>query len=138
MPLRCNRSAWYGAARVVKDAKYNSLREPALRTYYVPYFQYPSRWRATTFQILTAADLTGVIAAVRHAAREIDANPPLFNIKMLATQVDESLVQERLIGAVSSFFGLLALLLAAIGLYGIMAYAVSQPRWRVGWRAITN
>ena len=82
---------------VVKDAKYESLREPALRTYYVPYFQFSDRWRATTFQIRTAANPTGVIAAVRQATREVDANLPLFNIKTLAKQVDESLAQERLI-----------------------------------------
>jgi len=85
---------------VVKDAKHNSLRERAQGAVYGPGFGQ----RDTTFQLRTAADPTRIIAAVRQAAREIDANLPLYNIKTLAKQVDESLAQERLISALSSFF----------------------------------
>jgi predicted permease len=119
---------------VVKDAKYESLREQTPRTFYVPYLQEVGSWIDTTFQIRTSSEPTRIIAAVREALREIDANLSLFNIKTLAAQVDETLVQERLIGTVSGFFGLLSLLLTCIGLYGIMAYAVNQQTQELGIR----
>jgi predicted permease len=119
---------------LVKDAKYDTLREQAQPTYYVSNLQFTGDWRDTTFQIRTAAEPTHIITAVRQAVREVDPNLPLYNIKTLATQIDETLVQERLIGNVSSFFGLLSLLLAAIGLYGIMAYAVNQLTHEIGIR----
>jgi predicted permease len=119
---------------VVKDAKYDTLREEAQPTYYVSNLQFTGDWRETTFQIRTVAEPAQIITEVRQAVREVDANLPLYNIKTLATQIDESLVQERLIGTVSSFFGLLSLLLAAIGLYGIMAYTVNHLMHEIGIR----
>jgi macrolide transport system ATP-binding/permease protein len=127
------KSDGYEIVGVVNDAKYESLREQGLPVYYLCHLQYLDN-RETTFLIRTAADPTGIVATVRQAVSEVEPSLPLMKIKTLAKQVDESLVQERLIGKVSSFFGLLSLLLAAIGLYGVMAYSVNRQTNEIGIR----
>ena len=86
------------------------------------------------FEVRTARDPQALIPAVRSAVASLDRNIPLFDVKTQAQRIDELLLQERLFAKLSSFFGLLALLLACVGLYGIMSYAVVRRTGEIGTR----
>jgi ABC-type antimicrobial peptide transport system permease subunit len=79
-------------------------------------------------------DTGALIAAIRSEVRRLDPNLPVYDIKTFADQIDESISRERMIALLSSFFGLFALLLAGLGLYGMMAYTVSRLTREIGIR----
>jgi ABC-type antimicrobial peptide transport system permease subunit len=84
--------------------------------------------------IRTAREPEQLFSAARHAVQQIDATLPVVDMKTLEKQVDNSLVTERLVATLSSAFGLLATLLASIGLYGVMAYTVARRTREIGIR----
>lgn len=119
---------------VVKDAKYISLREQIHPTAYFAASQYAGADESTTFELRVAAGTpTSVIPAVKSAIAEVNRDASL-DFKTLALQVDESISRERLLATLSGFFGVLALLLAMIGLYGVMSYNVTRRRNEIGIR----
>jgi predicted permease len=116
------------------DAKYTSQRDKAPPTVYLPWGQALSALGSATFEVRTSGDPSLHVAAVRQAVREVDGDLPLKGIKTQAEQADETLAMERLFAKLFSLFGLLALVLAAVGLYGMLAWAVTQRRHEIGIR----
>jgi predicted permease len=118
---------------LAKDAKYNNQRDEIKPTAYMPWRQ-ELPGRGVTAEIRTTGDPTAAITAVRQAMREVDANLPLEAIRTQTEQADRVLRMERLFAKLVTLFGLLAQQLASIGLFGILAYVVSQRTHEIGIR----
>lgn len=117
---------------VARDAKYTSLRQETPATAYTPYLQEtPGQMN---FAVRTAGDVRALVPSIQEAVRDVDSNLPMFDVKTQSQQSDESVTGERLFATLSSFFGLVALVLACIGLYGVMSYGVARRTNEIGIR----
>jgi predicted permease len=119
---------------VVKDVKYESLREANRPMFYLPFAQMNTGRGQMTLVVRMVGEPATLAAAIQREARALDPVMPMFEVETLAAQLDASLLQERLVATLSSVFGLLALLLACIGLYGVMAYDVARRTQEIGIR----
>jgi len=119
---------------MVKDAKYVELREDMHPVAYLAASQNANPPQSNTFELrVTAGAPTAVISVVKSTLVEVNRDIS-FQFKTFALQVDESLARERLLATLAGFFGGLALLLAMIGLYGVMSYDVTRRRNEIGIR----
>jgi predicted permease len=115
---------------VVADSLYEGPREGVRRQVFVP------NWgkNSAVFYVRTRNASTSAYSLVRNEMKQLDAAMPVYGLKTLESQLDETLLTDRLIALLSAGFGLLATLLASIGLYGVMAFAVARRKKELGIR----
>jgi ABC-type antimicrobial peptide transport system permease subunit len=118
---------------LVKDATYESVREATPPTVFMPAAQAPPSGAAQEFVLRTSVPPSVVIPSVQRVVREVNPDIPL-EFQTLAQQVDDNLVHERLLATLAGFFGGLAMLLAMIGLYGVLSYLVAHRQVEFGVR----
>jgi ABC-type antimicrobial peptide transport system permease subunit len=118
---------------VTEDSLYEGPREGVHRQAFVPFAQsdFPA---GVGFYVRTSMDSKSMFNALRRKVLELDASLPVYGMKTLEHQLDETLSTERLIAVLSAAFGLLATVLAALGLYGIMAFMVARRTKEIGLR----
>jgi predicted permease len=117
---------------VCADAKYGSLRAEPPPTAYVSYRQSPAG--AMTFEVKTLGDPMAVVPPARETVRAVDPLLPITNVRTQDAQIQRALMRERLMAALATVLGSVTLLLAGVGLYGMLAYSVSRRVPEIGIR----
>ena len=117
---------------VAKDVKFHDLAEEPVNLDYFPYIQHP--WGFGDFEVRYTGGFAPVAAAVQQTIHSIDRNLPITRVTTLDEQVARSITNQRLVAQLSAFFGLLAVFLSCIGIYGVMSYVVNRRTNEIGIR----
>jgi predicted permease len=124
---------WIRIVGVSRDTHYANLREAPPALFFLPYVQ-QQRVGGMAYEVRTRVSPESILPALRAAVQQVDPDLPMVNVRTQQEQMDADLIQERLFMTLTSGFGLLALALACVGIYGVMAYSVANRRNEIGIR----
>jgi predicted permease len=124
---------WVLIVGVCADTRYATLRDPAPPQFFMPYVQQPEIG-GLTYAIRTPLSPSELVPALRNVVQQADRDLPIIDIRTQKEQIDANMQMERTFAALTSGFGVLALALACVGIYGIMAYTVANRRNEIGIR----
>ena len=113
----------------MRDAKFNNLREPAWPTAYEPLRRF-----SATLEVRTAANPLSIVSTLRDEIPRVNPALHITGATLQSTQIDNTLLRERLLALLAGFFALVAIVLAAVGLYGVLSYSVLRRTKEIGIR----
>jgi predicted permease len=123
----------YSIVGIATDSKYAHIRETTQRFWYAPYEQHPNA-KYLDLYVRTNTDPESMTPAIRAAIASVDKSVALFNVRSQQAQIEELFVAEKMLATLATFFGITAALLAALGLYGVLAFSVAQQRKEIAIR----
>ncbi len=129
-----NEKPTYQIVGVCADTRYGSLRKEPPPLFYLDYRQAPEIDWGMTFAVRTRTARAAITPSLRKAVQSVDRNLPLIDVRTQQEQIDELLMTERIFADLTTAFGVLALVLACIGIYGLMAYSVARRTNEIGIR----
>jgi predicted permease len=124
----------YTVVGVVRDMKERSLKSKTERRFYGPLFQSDDTFKTLNFEIRTRVDAVSMIAAIRREIQSFDRSVRVSSVDPVSVLIDQDVGGDRLIAELSGFFGILVVLLAANGLYGVVSYTTARRTNEIGLR----